>query len=334
MGVGADDRAVGEGAPAVAAVAPAVARREQHVGAGRLQTRHDEVERVGRVVGVVAGAADGEVPARGERAPAVADHQGPRLLGLGVQDRAQVGEGRDRVREQAVDGRSPRPPGEQHGDVDQRRLRGGDERVEGAHRAVVHLELTRFPRHPGRVPAARGVQRDVPAEVAGDVRGVDPGVQYGERDARAVQPLARELVCGQQPRHVVPVAHRGVAAAGEVRLDHRVGEDADDVGAERRQQGQPDRGLVVGDLPADQDRGVLGGEREAQRLVQRERVAARRRDRARHRHRREGGVQDDPGQAVGDLGRGGGPAGVGHGRDDVRRGAELDQDPHGTPPRG
>ncbi|WP_344745625.1 hypothetical protein [Streptosporangium vulgare] len=40
------------------------------------------------------------------------------------------------------------------------------------------------------------------------------------------------------------------------------------------------------------------------------------------------GVHDDPGQRVGDVGRRSAHRRVGHGRDDVGGGTELEQDPH------
>lgn len=232
-----------------------------------------------------------------------------------------MGEGGDRVGQQPVERRAAGPGGAQQRDVDERRLRGADEHVEGAHRAVVDLGVAGPAGHPGRAPAQRGVEGDVPAELPGHVGGVDAGVEHGDRHAGAVQPLGVQAGHVEQPLHVVPGAHGRVAAAGERGLHDGVGEDADDVGAQRGQQRHPGGDLVVGDGAADQDGGVLGGQREVERLVERERVAT-----AAGGHRPgqgdgdEGAVELDSGQAVGDIGGGGGHAGVGDRRDQIGEG--------------
>ncbi|MDF2706229.1 MAG: hypothetical protein K0R62_1881 [Nonomuraea muscovyensis] len=334
VGVGAHDRPVGERAPPVAALRAAVAGGEQHVGARPLQRRHHHVERVRGTVGVVARMPDREVPLRRERPPRVADHQRPGGGGLVLQHRAQMRERRHRVGQQAVDRRPAGPPRQQHRDVDHRGARRADERVERAHRAVVHLELARPAPHSGGHPAPPGVEREVAPEAPGGVGGVDPGVEHGQRDPAPVEALGPQFRPADQPLHVVPVAHRRVAAAGEAGLDHRVGEHARDVGAQRQQHRHPGGRFVVGECAAHQHRGVLGGHREVERPAQRERVAAGRRERAGERHGREAGVQFDAGQPVGDVGRARRALGVGHGGDQVGGRAELDHDPHGNHHRG
>jgi hypothetical protein len=183
--------------------------------------------------------------------------------------------------------------------------------------------------HPGRVPAQRGVEDDLPAELPGHVGGVDAGVEHGHRHAAAVEPFGVQAGHVEQPLHVVPGADGRVAAAGERGLHDGVGEDADDVGAHRGQQRHPRGELVVGDGAAHQDGGVLGGQREVERLVEREGIAA---SAGGHRPGQgdgdEDGVELDSGQAVGDIGGGGGHAGVGDRRDQIGGGAKLDEYPH------
>ncbi len=328
--VGADDGPVGELAAAVRAVQAAVARREQDVGARALQRGHHQVEGVAGVVRVVPRVAGREVPPGREGTPAVTDDQGPLVVGHRLQHAPQVGVSRHGVREQPAHDRRALLLREQDRDVDQRRLRCGDEGVEGAHGAVADRELARLAGHSGRIPAPCRVDRDRTVQFVAQVLGVDAGVGDRQRDTAAVQVVSAEF--GEEVLHVLPVADRSVPGTRGRRLDDRVGGDADDLRAAEGQHGEPAGGVVVVDLATDQDGGVFRPHGEPERLGQGQRVPlGRGRHRPGQRHWCERLVQLDAGHRPGDILRGRGELRVGDGLDDVAFGLHLDEDTHDSP---
>jgi hypothetical protein len=102
---------------------------------------------------------------------------------------------------------------------------GGEERRIGAHGAVPHRIGAGLDVHAGWPPRVRGVELRAEAEPLLEPVEVDAAVDDRDRDAVAVEAAGAERREVEPRGDLIAGADRIVVEAGQVRADHRVGED-------------------------------------------------------------------------------------------------------------